>query len=260
MFLTRLATTSNASRQVWKFSSRWYDRSSSRRLLFRQRSQSGRSSLTGRTILWTRKSLAKRIKLPKVTYSFRSREPGFITSFSLVPRSNKLLTLVLLASGAFAFFPATDSMSIFSPITLKTRANLLNPLFNAFHYTSILSAPLFRKVSNLELIPGSGAQYVRSAGCSAKITKIDRWSHTAVVKLPSGVRKVFSVYSFLVLGGCALKRKKVMRITKSGFWRSHGLKPKVRGVARNPVDHPHGGRTKSIKYPRTPWGKTTKFK
>ena len=39
-----------------------------------------------------------------------------------------------------------------------------------------------------------------------------------------------------------------------------GKKPKVRGVAKNPTDHPHGGRTKAIKYPRTPWGKTTKFK
>jgi large subunit ribosomal protein L2 len=48
--------------------------------------------------------------------------------------------------------------------------------------------------------------------------------------------------------------------TRSGYWRNFGLKPHVRGVARNPVDHPHGGRAKSIKYPRTPWGKTTKYK
>jgi large subunit ribosomal protein L2 len=47
---------------------------------------------------------------------------------------------------------------------------------------------------------------------------------------------------------------------KAGYWRSFGLKSLVRGVAMNPVDHPHGGRTKSVKYPRTPWGKTTKFK
>ena len=47
---------------------------------------------------------------------------------------------------------------------------------------------------------------------------------------------------------------------KAGYWRSFGIKSLVRGVAMNPVDHPHGGRTKSIKYPQTPWGKTTKFK
>jgi large subunit ribosomal protein L2 len=48
--------------------------------------------------------------------------------------------------------------------------------------------------------------------------------------------------------------------TKSGYWRSFGLKSIVRGVAMNPVDHPHGGRTKAIRYQRTPWGKTTKYK
>jgi large subunit ribosomal protein L2 len=47
---------------------------------------------------------------------------------------------------------------------------------------------------------------------------------------------------------------------KAGYWKIYGKKPLVRGVAMNPVDHPHGGRGKSIKYPRTPWGKTTKFK
>lgn len=84
--------------------------------------------------------------------------------------------------------------------------------------------------------------------------------HVAVVKLPSGVRKFFSMYSIMTDGRCALRLKRKFSNTKSGYWRSYGQKPHVRGVARNPVDHPHGGRTKSIKYPRTPWGKTTKFK
>jgi large subunit ribosomal protein L2 len=68
------------------------------------------------------------------------------------------------------------------------------------------------------------------------------------------------VYALASLGAVALKNKRLVTNTKSGYWRNFGLKPHVRGVARNPVDHPHGGRAKSIKYPRTPWGKTTKFK
>lgn len=111
---------------------------------------------------------------------------------------------------------------------------------------------MFRKVSNLELRPGAGVQYARSAGSSAKIIKLDKSKHVALVKLPSGVRKFFSVYGLTALGPAALKLKRKLANTKSGFWRSFGLKPKVRGVARNPVDHPHGGRTKAIKYPRTP--------
>jgi large subunit ribosomal protein L2 len=63
-----------------------------------------------------------------------------------------------------------------------------------------------------------------------------------------------------MLGPVSLSIKRKITNTKSGFWRTFGIKPIVRGVARNPIDHPHGGRTKAIRYPRTPWGKTTKFK
>jgi large subunit ribosomal protein L2 len=63
-----------------------------------------------------------------------------------------------------------------------------------------------------------------------------------------------------MLGRLALEEKVNYLNGKAGYWRSFGNKPLVRGVAMNPVDHPHGGRTKAVKYPRTPWGKTTKFK
>jgi large subunit ribosomal protein L2 len=79
--------------------------------------------------------------------------------------------------------------------------------------------------------------------------------------LSSGVKKVFSAFSLASEGSANLHiLKNQWMNTKSGFWRQKGFKPKVRGVAKNPVDHPHGGRTKAIRYPRTPWGKTTKFK
>jgi large subunit ribosomal protein L2 len=80
------------------------------------------------------------------------------------------------------------------------------------------------------------------------------------LELPSGIKKIFSYYSYVFLGRVALRWSKRFTTNKAGYWRSFGSKSMVRGVARNPVDHPHGGRTKSIKYPRTPWGKTTKFK
>jgi large subunit ribosomal protein L2 len=58
----------------------------------------------------------------------------------------------------------------------------------------------------------------------------------------------------------ALPEAKRFSNSKAGYWRLFGNKPTVRGVAMNAVDHPHGGRTKSIKHPLTPWGKTTKKK
>jgi large subunit ribosomal protein L2 len=103
-------------------------------------------------------------------------------------------------------------------------------------------------------------QYARSSGVSGRLIKTDLYNHTALIALPSGVRKSFSLYSMATLGIVSLKNKRLVRNTKAGFYRSFGLKSKVRGVAMNPVDHPHGGRTKAIKNPRTPWGKPTKLK
>jgi len=83
---------------------------------------------------------------------------------------------------------------------------------------------------------------------------------TALVKLPSGVKKVFSTFSLGSVGKVALPDNRKNKNTSAGFYKKHGKKSKVRGVAMNPIDHPHGGRAKAIRYQRTPWGKTTKFK
>ena len=115
-------------------------------------------------------------------------------------------------------------------------------------------------ISCLEIIPGRGAQYSRSSGTKSRIIKFDKDNHSVLIKLSSGVKKVFSYYSFVMYGSISLKENKNFYNGKAGYWKSFGVKSLVRGVAMNPVDHPHGGRTKSVRYPRTPWGKTTKFK
>jgi large subunit ribosomal protein L2 len=74
------------------------------------------------------------------------------------------------------------------------------------------------------------------------------------------VRKVFSFFSLGSPGVTPFSDNKYWKSNKAGYFFKNGKKPRVRGVARNPVDHPHGGRTKTLAYPRTPWGKTTKFK
>ena len=112
----------------------------------------------------------------------------------------------------------------------------------------------------LELLPGEGIKYIRSPGTTGHLIKIDQKLNTALVKMPSGVRKVFSVFSLGALGTNPFSDNKYWKSNKAGYYNNKGCKSKVRGVARNPVDHPHGGRAKTVAYPRTPWGKTTKFK
>ena len=195
-----------------------------------------------------------------MNYTFRSLVPGVVSTLKLTPFSNKLLALVFFPSGSFCYLPALEATKVFSILSFR-RTRLSTPRLGSKSFSSLIYfAPRFRKLSNVELWPGKGAQYARSAGTSAKVIKVDLSTHLALVKLPSGVRKFFSIYGTILLGPAALKLKRKLANTKSGYWRSFGLKSHVRGVAMNPVDHPHGGRTKSIKYPRTPWGKTAKRK
>jgi len=120
--------------------------------------------------------------------------------------------------------------------------------------------PKNKPVCLLEPAPGLGVTYARASGTKALLTKMDTRVGTSLVKLPSGVKKIFSIYGLGSLGTVALPVTKKMKNNKAGQLLTYGQKPRVRGVARNPVDHPHGGRTKTIQHPRTPWGKTTKLK
>lgn len=143
---------------------------------------------------------------------------------------------------------------------INARHNYVSNTWGNPHQFLIMTIKRLSKISLVELYPGLGIQYIRSSGCFGKLIKFDFDKHVALIQLPSGVSKNFSIYSLGSVGNVSLTDKKHVRNGKAGFYKNFGKKSKVRGVAMNPVDHPHGGRTKAIRYPRTPWGKTTKFK
>jgi large subunit ribosomal protein L2 len=124
----------------------------------------------------------------------------------------------------------------------------------------LLQLPKFKYISFIEIYPNKGSQYVKSPGSKSFMTKLDIKSNVALIKLPSGVHKIFSVYSSGSLGQIPFKDQNLKTQAKAGFFKQLGKKSLSRGVAKNPVDHPHGGRNKAIRYQRTPWGRTTKFK
>lgn len=259
LFLRKSYITSGGSRNIKKITSLLHDKTPFKKLSIKQPSKAGRSR-TGHLVIRTKTSLKTRFRLFRINYKWRWSELGFISTFNLVPYRNNLLSLVFFASGGVSYLPATNFSKMLDFVYFPTKSRSLrkylpNPSFFCIHHLKPLS-----KVSSLELYPGAGAQYARSAGTSAKILKFNYQEFTCVVRLPSGVRKVFSLYSLAHKGHSALKDARKAASTKAGYWRMYGRKSIVRGVARNPVDHPHGGRTKSIKNPRTPWGKPTKLK
>ena len=250
---------SNASRKITKLTSLWYEKHSFKQLTWRKYSKAGRNH-SGRIVIRTKSSFASKLIRPIINYSMSSKVMSVITTFKLIPFQNKLLALSFLSTGGVTYLPATDLFKMFSFIYYSPKSANLNPYLLQPTLFLLYAVKRLSKVCLLELYPGAGTQYARSSGTFAKLIKLDFNNHTALLQLPSGVRKTFSIYSSVSLGSVSLKNKRLVNNSKYGYWRSFGCKPISRGVARNPVDHPHGGRTKSIKYPRTPWGKTTKFK
>lgn len=214
---------------------------------------------SGRVVIRTRTSLLIKTKNIKINFNLRYFKLGFIGSFNFVPFKNKLLSLIYYSNGSFTYYLSTEHHKLFSFIHYNffkklKKLKIKNTFFMLFQIKKLSF------VSVLELLPGLGSQYTRSPGTKSRIIKFDLSNHSVLIKLSSGVKKIFSYYSFVMLGRLSLEENCYCLNGKAGYWRSFGVKSLVRGVAMNPVDHPHGGRTKAIKYPRTPWGKTTKFK
>ena len=104
----------------------------------------------------------------------------------------------------------------------------------------------------------SHAKFARSAGLFFQV--IQKTATTCKIRLPSGLIKEISNDSYGTLGSVSNFQHNLISIGKAGRNRWLGIRPSVRGIAMNPVDHPHGGRTNGGKHPVTPWGIPTKGK
>ena len=114
-------------------------------------------------------------------------------------------------------------------------------------------------VYGIEMQPGKGAQVVRSAGTRAQLTAID--GDYAMVKMPSGEVRKFRTECMASIGSVGNEQHQNIKIGSAGRKRHMGIRPTVRGVVMNAVDHPHGGGDGGShgpgKAPRTPWGQLT---
>jgi large subunit ribosomal protein L2 len=119
--------------------------------------------------------------------------------------------------------------------------------------------PVGSVVHGVELKPGKGAQMVRSAGTSAQV--VAREGQYATLRLRSGEMRKVLAECRATLGEVSNSEHSLRKLGKAGASRWRGVRPTVRGVAMNPVDHPHGGgegRTSGGRHPVSPWGTPTK--
>ncbi len=123
----------------------------------------------------------------------------------------------------------------------------------------IRSIPVGTLVHNVEMKPGKGGQLVRSAGGSAQMAA--REGMYATIRLRSGETRKIHIDCRATVGEVGHGEHNLRKLGKAGAKRWRGVRPTVRGVAMNPVDHPHGGgegRTSGGRHPVSPWGTPTK--
>lgn len=254
--------TSQASRKKKYFFTKWSidnNFKKHRALSLKKKSLSGKND-SKRTVLWTRTSILTKQKSININYKLRYLRLGTISSFIFIPFKNKIISLIYFNNGSVTYILTTNIHILFSLINYTTKKFLIKKTKLTHYYYMLCQIKRLSYVSCMEILPGKGSQYCRAPGTKARIITFDKHEHTSVLQLPSKTKKIFSFYSIALLDEITLSCHKKFYNGKAGYWRKFGCKPIVRGVAMNPVDHPHGGRTKAIKHQRTPWGKTTKLK
>ncbi len=180
--------------------------------------------------------------------------PATIEHLEYDPNRSANIALLLYKDGERRYIIAPQKVKAGDPIESGAHAPI-----KPGNSLPIRNIPIGTVIHCIELKPGKGAQIARSAGTSAQL--VAREGRYATLRLRSGeMRKVLSDCRGTI-GAVSNQEHNLRKLGKAGATRWRGVRPTVRGVAMNPVDHPHGGgegRTSGGRHPVTPWGVPTK--
>ena len=177
-----------------------------------------------------------------------------VTAIEYDPRRTARLALLQYADGVKAYMLAPVGIQVGAKLSSGPTAP--PEVGNSLPLRAI---PVGLSIHNLEMIPGRGAQMVRSAGGAA--TLMSRDEGYAQVRLPSGEIRKINENCYATIGQVGNTEHENVVLGKAGRSRHRGIRPLSRGVAKNPVDHPMGGgagKTSGGGHPVTPWGVITK--
>ncbi len=160
--------------------------------------------------------------------------PARVMTREYDPNRSSWITLLNYADGEKRYILAPVALEIGSTVEAGEAAEI-----RVGNSMSLQRVPVGAVVHNLEFRPGSGGKIARSAGTSAKL--IGREGGRAHVRMPSGEVRIFNTACTATIGEVSNPDHKNVKHGKAGRVRHLGRKPHVRGVAMNPVDHPHGG-------------------
>lgn len=180
--------------------------------------------------------------------------PAKVAAIEYDPNRSAYIALLQYVDGEKAYILAPQKLGVGDEVVSSAHADIKPG--NALKMKYI---PVGTVVHNIELKPGKGGQMARSAGAWGQI--VAKEGKYALVKLPSGEIRQVLQQCRATIGAVSNREHENRSIGKAGRSRWLGRRPSVRGVAMNPVDHPHGGgegRTSGGRHPVTPWGVPTK--
>ena len=182
--------------------------------------------------------------------------PATVERLEYDPNRSAFIALIRYEDGELSYILAPQRVQVGATVISGERVDILPG--NAMPMQNI---PVGTVIHNIEMKPRKGGQIARSAGAYAQL--IGKDAGYALLRLGSGEQRMVRAECMATVGAVSNPDHQNINIGKAGRNRWLGKRPSVRGVAMNPVDHPHGGgegRTSGGRHPVTPWGKPTKGK
>ena len=180
--------------------------------------------------------------------------PAIVKAISYDPNRTCNLALIAYADGLKSYILAPVGLNVGDKIISSADADI-----KPGNSKLLKDIPVGTLVHNVELYPGAGGQIARSAGAYTQV--MAKEGDSILLRMPSGELRKVKNNCRATVGQVGNKDHELAVIGKAGRSRKLGLRPKVRGVVMNPVDHPHGGgegRTSGGRHPVSPWGMPTK--
>jgi large subunit ribosomal protein L2 len=167
------------------------------------------------------------------------------------PNRSAHLALLLYADGERRYIIAPRGITVGTQLMNGSDAPI-----KSGNCMPLRNIPVGTTIHCVEMLPGKGAQIARSAGASVML--LAREGAYAQLRMHSGEIRKVHVDCRATIGSVGNDEHNLRSIGKAGATRWRGIRPTVRGEVMNPVDHPHGGRTRGNRHPVSPWGTPTK--
>ena len=179
--------------------------------------------------------------------------PGKIATVEYDPNRSARIALLVYADGEKAYIVAPEGAKVGDQIFSGPESDI-----KPGNTLPLDKVPVGTTVHSIEIKPGAGGKMARSAGCGAQL--VAKEGDYALLRLPSGELRNVRRECRATIGSVGNAQHENITLGKAGRNRWKGIRPQTRGIAMNPVDHPHGGGEGRAKgnHPQTPWGKPTK--